>query len=79
MVYGQAPFAHITNLFQKIQAIPNPQCAIPFQLPLKIRHRELLSESTVQDMIKVISGCLDRDPKKRFTVEELLCHRFMYS
>ncbi|KAI9831887.1 MAG: hypothetical protein M1819_004609 [Sarea resinae] len=75
MVYGKPPFAHLSNQFQKIMAIPNPNHAIAFP-----------NTTTIGDvfvpasLIRTLKKCLNRDPSQRPTVEQLLDEKdgFLY-
>jgi serine/threonine-protein kinase TTK/MPS1 len=66
MVYGRPPFAHITNQIHRIMAITNPSVLIEYpatgvgKVPVPVALRATLKK------------CLNRDPGRRPTVEELL-------
>ena len=69
MVYGRMPFGNITNPFQKLQAIRDPQHQIPFD-NCNIGVHDPLA-------VDVLKLCLVRDPSKRASIEELLAHRYL--
>lgn len=64
MVYGKPPFSHM-NMIQKLQAIINPHHQIQFP---KVVNPFLM---------EVMQSCLQRDPKKRMTIPDLLRHPFL--
>ena len=64
MAYGHTPFAQLPFI-QKMHAITDPHHSIQFP---PLRNRALLD---------VIQRCLDRDPKSRITMPELLGHAFL--
>jgi serine/threonine-protein kinase TTK/MPS1 len=66
MVYGQAPFAHIPQHMTKALAIINPNIEIAFP-PTGLGDGEVPPE-----LRKVMKNCLQRDPSKRPSVEQLL-------
>ena len=82
MVYGRTPFSHLT-LVQKIQAIPSASYRIEF--PSKafpvvggtIKQDETLAREVDSDMLRVMRGCLERDQKRRLTLEDLLHDPFL--
>ncbi|KAJ3091324.1 hypothetical protein HK102_000967 [Quaeritorhiza haematococci] len=65
LVYGRPPFAHLMPVMRKLQCIVDPNFEIEFPL--------------VEDesVLEVIKSCLQRDPKKRMTIPELLAHTFL--
>ncbi|KAI9024751.1 kinase-like domain-containing protein [Hyaloraphidium curvatum] len=65
MVFGQPPFGSITSMIKKLHAIVDPEFAIPFPP----------SSFSLAD--EVLRRCLDRDPKRRATIPELLAHPFL--
>ena len=66
MVYGKPPFADVGNLIQKLHSITDPTCEI--QYPPIPEHPFVLS---------TIKSCLQRDPSKRATSEDLLNNSFL--
>ncbi|OJD14815.1 TTK protein kinase [Emergomyces pasteurianus Ep9510] len=74
MVYGEPPFAHITKQFERIMAIPNPKVTIDFPA------FGVGGASVPPGLIKTLKRCLQRDPRLRPTVQELLAQRdpFLY-
>ncbi|OAX83284.1 TTK protein kinase [Emergomyces africanus] len=74
MVYGEPPFAHITKPFERIMAIPNPKVIIDFPA------FGIGGASVPPGLIKTLKRCLQRDPRLRPTVQELLAQRdpFLY-
>lgn len=66
MVYGKPPFAHIANQMQRIMAIPNPHHVISFP------ETGVGGVSVSRGLIRALQRCLNRDPRQRPTVDELL-------
>jgi serine/threonine-protein kinase TTK/MPS1 len=64
MVYGETPFQRLT-LLQKLRQIPDEKHQLTFR---PIANKALLS---------AIKWCLERDPQKRPTIEQLLEHKFL--
>ena len=65
MLVGAPPFAHITPIVRKLQCIVNPQYPINY---------DSIKDSTA---VVSIQGCLTREPKKRWTIPQLLSHEFL--
>jgi len=65
MVYGRTPFAHLPFI-QKMHAIIDEKHAISFP------------SITNPFLLDVIKRCLQRHPKSRITMEELLDHPFLH-
>jgi serine/threonine-protein kinase TTK/MPS1 len=65
MVHGAAPFAKITNMYQKLQAIADPNHAISFP-PVRNPHLQ-----------EILLMCLQRDASNRPSIPELLAHPFL--
>lgn len=65
MLCGAPPFAHITPIVRKLQCIVNPEYHISFE-PIKD-----------QLGVESIQGCLDRNPKNRWSIPQLLRHDFL--
>lgn len=65
MVYGKTPFAHLTNIMQKLTCIQDDSYAIQYP--------------TVEDasVLSVLQGCLQRDPSKRMSIPDLLNHGYL--
>ncbi|KAL1924075.1 uncharacterized protein VTP21DRAFT_7110 [Calcarisporiella thermophila] len=88
MVYGRTPFSHL-NMFQKLQAIPDQRVPIEFKRTVAIptatptppnpsSTESTVAEFTVEDdLLKVMQSCLQRDPKMRMTIPELLEDAFL--
>lgn len=66
MTYGRTPFSHLTNLYAKISAIPDPNYAIEYP------DTGIGGAPVPRSLINTIRGCLDRDKEKRPTIPELL-------
>ncbi|QDZ24034.1 dual specificity protein kinase [Chloropicon primus] len=64
MVYGRTPFSHL-QFIQKLHAITDPNHQIEFP---SIQNQSLLD---------VMKRCLDRNPKTRIGIPELLDHLFL--
>lgn len=65
MVYGRTPFQHLKHDLFKLQAIMNPDFPIEFpNIPNK-------------HLIDVMRRCLNRDPKARPSIDELLTHPYL--
>jgi serine/threonine protein kinase len=64
LIYGKPPFAELP-MIQKLQAIINPNYIIQF--------------GPVDDpcAIEVLKSCLNRNPKQRMTIPQLLQHQFL--
>ena len=64
MVYGKTPFSHLRPL-AKLQVIPDPRKKIQFD---PVQNPYLLDS---------LQRCLDRNPRTRITIPELLEHKFL--
>lgn len=62
LVYGRTPFQHITNPLQKLAAISNANTRIDFP------------DNKNKHLLDVMRLCLQYDPQKRPSMEELLDH-----
>ena len=62
---GVTPFQHITDRVQKWRAITDPNQVISFP------------EDTSPTLLKVLTSCLDRNPRKRPTGLQLLSNKFL--
>jgi serine/threonine-protein kinase TTK/MPS1 len=67
MVFGVTPFSHL-KLIQKIRCITDPSFKIDFE-------RE--GKCTDPALREVLRACLNRDPKRRPTIPQLLNHPYM--
>ena len=67
MVYGHTPFSKITGMIQKLHAITDPRHKIAFP-PLPVENPAL---------VDLMQRCLERDPKHRISVKEILAHKFL--
>jgi len=65
MVYGKGPFASITNLMKKVKAITDSKFRIEYPA---------FGNDPLMD---VMQKCLQRDPRLRPTIPELLHHPFL--
>ena len=65
MVYAKTPFHHLTNHLSKIQAIINPRFQIKF------------ADVSNANLMEVMKKCLNREPKSRPSVDELLAHPYL--
>ena len=65
MVYGHTPFSHL-QFIQKLHPITDPNHLISFPE---------LQDTSLMDVLK---RCLDRNPKTRIGMGELLSHRFLH-
>ncbi|KAJ8613469.1 hypothetical protein MRB53_036954 [Persea americana] len=66
MVYGRPPFAHISSQWARVSAIQNNEVPITYA-PTGV------GGVAIPDTLKrLLQRCLDRDPSRRLTVEEML-------
>ncbi|PCH40143.1 Pkinase-domain-containing protein [Wolfiporia cocos MD-104 SS10] len=88
MVYGRPPFHHITKVFNKMRAIPDPTHIIDFPehsvtevtvlRPPKdkddppIEEIEEVHTRVPSSVIRVLQSCLSRNHKERMTIPQLL-------
>ncbi|KAJ6257670.1 PAK-2p27 [Drechslerella dactyloides] len=68
MTYGRTPFAHITNLYHKMAAIPDPKHEIDFP------GTGIGGTPVPASLIATMKGCLERDKDKRLTIKEMLSY-----
>ncbi|KAM0794649.1 kinase-like domain-containing protein [Usnea florida] len=66
MTYGKPPFAHISDQYRKIMAIPNPNHVISFP------DIGVGGITVPSGLIRTLRGCLNRSPTQRPTIEQLL-------
>lgn len=66
MTYGKPPFAHISDPYRKIMAIPNPKHVISFP------DTGVGGVPIPNGLIRTLRGCLNRIPAQRPTVDQLL-------
>lgn len=65
MAYHTTPFASITNMFHKVQSIVSDKTVIEF------------NDIDQPLLVETLKSCLQRDPKQRPTIAELLAHPFL--
>ncbi len=68
MTYGKPPFAHISDQYRKIMAIPNPNHVISFP------DTGIGGITVPSGLIRTLRGCLNRNPTQRPTIEQLLTY-----
>lgn len=68
MTYGKPPFAHISDQYRKIMAIPNPNHVISFP------NIGIGGVTVPSGLIRTLRGCLSRNPMQRPTIEQLLTY-----
>jgi serine/threonine-protein kinase TTK/MPS1 len=66
LVYGRPPFAHIPNPIHRVMAIINPSISIQYP------SAGIGGVRIPPELKRTLKACLNRDPKKRPTVEQLL-------
>lgn len=66
MTYGRGPFAHLTSMYQKINAIPDPNYSIEYP------STGIGGVSVPLSLINTIKGCLTRDKNERLTIQMML-------
>ncbi|KAE9404040.1 kinase-like protein [Gymnopus androsaceus JB14] len=83
MIYGSTPFSQLT-IYQKMKAIPDPNFEIPYpeySVPVipaskssqsEPKRLEHLRKKVRSDVIANMQSCLNRNPKDRMTIPELL-------
>jgi serine/threonine-protein kinase TTK/MPS1 len=75
MVYGYTPYAEHKQAFQRIAAISSPIAFQPQPIPQFITGGDEQLDVLVMDVLK---SCLQKDPKIRPTVKELLHHPLLH-
>jgi serine/threonine-protein kinase TTK/MPS1 len=73
MVYERTPFQHLEQI-QKLHALSDPNTTIQFPVDHRFSQH---SDKTKADIKDVLTGCLQRDPRKRLSIPELLNHSFL--
>lgn len=68
MTYGKPPFAHISDQYRKIMAIPNPSHVISFP------SNGVGGITVPSGLVRTLRGCLNRNPRQRPTIEQLLTY-----
>ncbi|KAL7274014.1 hypothetical protein RUND412_003099 [Rhizina undulata] len=71
MTYGKTPFSHLTSMYQKITAIPDPNH------PIEYPSAGIGGVPVPESLINIIKRCLARDKNERPTIEWLLRHPFL--
>ncbi|KAI9325751.1 kinase-like domain-containing protein [Obelidium mucronatum] len=78
LVYGQPPFAALP-IVQKLNAIVDPNYKITFQKTATDKQSTSGSDTSQEpSLLQVLKSCLNRDPKARMTIPELLEHPFLH-
>jgi serine/threonine-protein kinase TTK/MPS1 len=87
MIYGHPPFFHLPNVMAKMRAIPDPNHLIEFparSIPstsafpdVSPEDLEILTRPVRNDVIGSMKACLNRIPKDRATIPELLDHEWL--
>ncbi|KAI8999351.1 kinase-like domain-containing protein [Gaertneriomyces semiglobifer] len=86
LVYGRPPFAHLTNVVQKLQSIVDEEHVIHFPPPaFSGQGDSTVAESVITPEVwashplhSTLRACLHRDPKLRPTIPQLLSNEFLY-
>lgn len=73
MVYMRCPFSHLEPL-QRVLALTDPNVKVEFPSEHCLHN---ISETTQAHLRDVLERCLQRDPRKRPTIPELLAHPFL--
>lgn len=66
MTYGRGPFAHLTSMYQKINAIPDAN------YPIEYPSTGIGGVPVPLSLINTIKGCLARDKNERLTIRMML-------
>ena len=72
MVYGQTPFSHL-NMSKKYKAILDENYIISFPTTINNQSDNVVDEN----LIRIMKGCLERNPKSRLTIPQLLTDPFL--
>ncbi|KAK3816439.1 MAG: Pkinase-domain-containing protein, partial [Benniella sp.] len=94
MVYGKTPFSDIINVFQKLTVISSPEHRIEFPAtilsPLQLKQptpaapadstptKVQITIAVDPQLIRLMKGCLAREPKDRLTIPEMLQDGFLH-
>jgi serine/threonine protein kinase len=73
MVYMQPPFAHLEPM-QRVQMLSSPDLKIEFP---EGHCLDAHSSTTRAHLLSTLAGCLQRDPKRRISLPDLLAHPFL--
>ncbi|CAG8739541.1 13152_t:CDS:2, partial [Ambispora leptoticha] len=87
LVYGHTPFAHL-NMYQKFKCIPDPDYDIEFpptsSLIYNANQAHSADENEInqdvpvdENLLRIMKNCLQRNPKARATIPELLADPFL--
>ncbi|CAG8582409.1 15937_t:CDS:10 [Dentiscutata erythropus] len=87
LVYGRTPFAHL-NMYQKFKCIPDPDYHIEFpstsspiyngnQAPLTDENGASQEIPVDENLLRIMKSCIQRNPKDRATIPELLSDPFL--
>ncbi|EWC46002.1 hypothetical protein DRE_04795 [Drechslerella stenobrocha 248] len=68
LAYGRTPFAHLTNLYHKMAAIPDPKHEIDFP------STGIGGTPVPASLIATMKGCLERNKDRRLTIKEMLSY-----
>merc|ERR1740138_139677 len=75
MVYNHPPFAHLEPM-QRIFTLNNPELRIEFPPGHCL---EAHSSATKAQLVDILERCLQRDPRRRPSLPDLLAHPFLCS
>ncbi|KAK6505617.1 Dual-specificity kinase, spindle pole body (SPB) duplication and spindle checkpoint function [Arthrobotrys musiformis] len=68
MTYGRTPFAHLSTLYHKMSAIPDPRHEIEYA------STGIGGTPVPASLIATMKGCLERDKDKRLTIRDMLSY-----
>lgn len=74
MVYGTPPLAHLDPM-QRLLRLNDPVLRIEFPPGHLLEGQPAASKA----LLEVLGGCLQRDPRRRPSLSELLAHRLLYA